>query len=956
MRPLKLQGTFLRSRVARRIFTLFMLAAFLPVLVLLALSGQQVREVLDAQARAQLLQAASSYANQVYDQLLASDAALQTIARGWTGSGPPPALSDLAGRAGLRSVELVRADGGRRAYLGSGVGALPAGNGPGWDRLAQNRSFLYEARTASDGVRLLLLRSLPAHPRAVLAAELNPAFLWGDPESYPYLTRFCVRAGASALLNCTSEQDRAAILRLAQQAGSAPDSRRGGPILRWESEGGASLAASKDLFLLPQFGASTWTFLAIAPETRALAPVRAFAAIFLLTALLALSVVALFSVTSIRRTLVPLERLIEGTRRIARHDFSSPVTVAAEDEFGELARSMNGMALRLGRQFKALSTLSEIDRLILTALDVERVVDTLLQSVSGIVELDAASLALLEPGPAGTLRTRTWIGGGVALLDSEHSLLPAGSLERIAGHPGGLVLNSNEAAEMPFLAGQRAGGASSFLVLPVLWQDRPCAIFALGWRNPVELDEELIGRLRSLGDRIGVALSAAAREEQLLRQAHFDELSGLPNRWLFKDRLAQELARALRDQHLLAVLFIDLDRFKTVNDTRGHEAGDDVLREAAARLHGVLRDSDTAARLGGDEFAVILPGLTSPEQAAPIATKLLDALAQPFDRSRHAHYLSASIGIALYPADGDSVEALLRNADTAMYRAKDAGRGRFVFFETRMNVEAVRRLSLERDLRRALERGEFALYYQPQISLKDGSVAGAEALVRWNDPEQGLILPGRFIQLAEETGIIDVLGEWILQAAAAQYAAWRADGIVLPRLAVNVAGRQFRQKGFVATVQAALEQAGMDPAALELELTEGMLIGDADTALRTMVELSALGVRIAIDDFGTGYSSMAYLKRLPAQVVKIERAFIHGIESDPDAAQITRAIIAMSHMLRRQIVAEGVETAAQVALLRAWHCDQIQGFHISQPLAPADFSRWVRARRSATAAVAVAPA
>jgi diguanylate cyclase (GGDEF)-like protein len=946
---MKLDRGFLRSRVARRVLAWFMLSAFVPVLALVALSSQELKAMLDAQSREQIAEATSAYGHEVYDRLLAADAALHTWA--WSAIDRGSFSRANARETGFARLIVVGADGTREAFLGTDVGPLPHVDGAAEAHLAGGASYLAAAVDGAGAGHIFMLRKMAARPGALLVAELDQTALWGDPDSYPYLTRFCASVGSPVfILHCTSPRDRAALQEIQVEAGNGPD--RSPRLLRWQDDGGAMLGYAKDFFLLPRFGVPSWTFVAIQPEARGLEPARRFKAVFGLVAVLALLIVALLSVTSIRRTLVPLERLINGTRRIARREFSSPVEVIAQDEFGELATSMNSMARQLERQFNMFGALAEVDRLILTALEVDRVIETVLHSLTVIVEADVAGITLIE-AKDGLFHTRSWCNNAASHSGVEHGLLEPEFVEILRQRSGGLEVTDEPGRGTAVLRRLREGGATHFFVFPVTWQKAVCAILIAGWRGAGKVDEDVVARMRALGDRISVALSAASREEQLYRQAHYDALSELPNRWLFKDRLKQELARARWKDHRLAVLFIDLDRFKTVNDTQGHEAGDEVLRLAAARLRGALRASDTVARFGGDEFAVILPGLPSPSHAANIAENLLQALSKPYPGRLQEHYLGASIGIAIAPDDGDTVELLLRNADMAMYRAKDEGRGRFVFFESRMTVETVKRLSLERDLRRAIAGSELLLHYQPQMRTADGAIVGAEALVRWNHPELGLLLPDRFIGLAEETGLIEALGEWVLLEGARQHRVWRGAGLA-PRLAVNVAGRQFRNPRFVDTVKHALKDSGMPAHALELELTENVLISDTDAAVHTMQELARLGVRIAIDDFGTGYSSMAYLKHLPGDVLKIDRSFVKDIESDADAAEIARAIIVMGHMLRRQIVAEGVETASQLAVLREWGCDQIQGYWLSRPLEAAAFVRWMHAypRRRAEREVA----
>jgi diguanylate cyclase (GGDEF)-like protein len=466
-------------------------------------------------------------------------------------------------------------------------------------------------------------------------------------------------------------------------------------------------------------------------------------------------------------------------------------------------------------------------------------------------------------------------------------------------------------------------------------------MMVLGFRGHASLTPDEQVRARDLGDRVGVAYAAATKDEELYFQAHYDPLTGLPNRLYFRDQLDRTLARASRGEERFALLFVDLDYFKRVNDSLGHAAGDVVLREAADRMRRCVRGTDIVARLGGDEFTLLLTDIKSTRDPQIVAEHVIAAMSTPFLIAGHDHFMNASIGIALYPDDGGTADELLRNADTAMYRAKDNGRGQSVYFESRMNADAIARVRLERELHHAIDRNEFVLVYQPQLDLKTDRISGAEALLRWNHPERGLLGPVHFIQLAEETGLIEKLGEWVLREACAQFQRWRGDGIALPRVGVNVSARQFQQKGFVDILAKIVRDCGMQASSLEVEITESLLLEGSSTVETMLTKLKAIGVQIALDDFGTGYSSLAYLKRFPVDVVKIDRSFVKDLPADEGSAAITAAIIAMAHALHKRVVAEGVATAEQAAFLRRLRCDHIQGYHLSVPLSPSDLAELI---------------
>lgn len=420
-------------------------------------------------------------------------------------------------------------------------------------------------------------------------------------------------------------------------------------------------------------------------------------------------------------------------------------------------------------------------------------------------------------------------------------------------------------------------------------------------------------------------------EEQIEYQAYHDSLTGLPNRLLFRDRLTIALAHAKRQETAVAVMFLDLDRFKLVNDTLGHSLGDELLRIIATRLKSVLREGDTIARMGGDEFTVLLGDLASSNVAAAIAQKLLDTVAEPVRIEGHELYVTTSIGIALFPNDGETAETLLKNADGAMYRAKDLGRNSFQLCSAAMNTRATERLSIESALRRAIERDELVLHFQPIVMLDSRSVAGMEALLRWNRPGFGIVPPAKFIDIAEETRMIVPIGEWVLHEACRRAKTWQASGHSSMRVAVNLSPRQFQQSDLRTVVARALCDSGLAPDSLELEITESTAMLNTDRTMRTLAELRELGVHIALDDFGTGHSSLNYLRRFPIDRVKIDREFVAEIEESASDRAIVSAIVAMAHGLDLAVTAEGVETEGQVTFLREQGCEEVQGFLFGKP-------------------------
>jgi diguanylate cyclase (GGDEF)-like protein/PAS domain S-box-containing protein len=431
--------------------------------------------------------------------------------------------------------------------------------------------------------------------------------------------------------------------------------------------------------------------------------------------------------------------------------------------------------------------------------------------------------------------------------------------------------------------------------------------------------------------------AARAMSLQMTHTAHHDVVTGLPNRLLLNDRITQSIALAHRQSRPFAVLFLDLDHFKNINDSLGHAGGDELLRSVSTRLLAGVRGSDTVSRQGGDEFAILLPEITHAEDAATCAAKILVALNAPYVVGVRTVHVGASIGISLYPRDGEDSETLIRNADMAMYHAKERGRGNFQFFEGAMNLKAVERQSLESELRRALSNQEFLLHYQPKVNLDTGDITGVEALIRWQQPERGLVLPSEFVSIAEDCGLIVPIGRWVMREACTQARAWQDAGLPHLRMAVNVSAIEFRAKGFVEYVRKILSETGLQACYLALELTERVLMEDAESTAVLLEELKTMGVHLAVDDFGTGYSSLSYLRQFPIDVLKIDQSFIQKISSNLNDSTIIAAIIAMGRNLHHIVIAEGIETQEQIAYLKSQHCEEGQGLLLSPPVGASQF-------------------
>jgi diguanylate cyclase (GGDEF)-like protein len=447
-------------------------------------------------------------------------------------------------------------------------------------------------------------------------------------------------------------------------------------------------------------------------------------------------------------------------------------------------------------------------------------------------------------------------------------------------------------------------------------------------------------------ERLHIERKARASEDQLEYQSNYDTLTGLANRNLLCDRTSQTMARAVSRGEQAWLVCIDLDRFALVNETLGHEAGDLVLQETAARLRMALGPNDTAARTGGDEFVLVLADTPDEHAAINTVQRIMAALGDPIKVGEHEHFLSCTSGLSVFPADGDTANALIKNAHIAMQRAKEAGGGELQFYTASMKARAMERLRIEGDLRHAVQRDELLLHYQPQVDVRTGRIVGVEALLRWAHPELGMMSPDRFIDLAEQSGLIVPIGTWVLRTACTDAKRWHDAGWEGLRVGVNLSGKQFYQPDLIEVVTGVLAESGLAARYLDIELTEGLVMTDIDHALATMNTLKGLGVQLSLDDFGTGYSSLSYLKRFPIDVLKIDKSFVRDITTDPDAAAIARSIISLAQSLQLQVIAEGVETQEQLSYLTTYRCDQIQGYYFSRPVPAAAFEQLLSEERA----------
>ncbi|HEU5169220.1 MAG TPA: EAL domain-containing protein [Gemmatimonadales bacterium] len=999
----------LRSRFGRRLVLLFVGCAVVPMALLAVLSWRHMTRQLERQSQLRLHQANRALGRAVFERLLLLEATLKNIpptaiaelARSALvpeppAAGPPARTGGVTGAVTRAPVDGRVALGGLKDRRGR-AGDPPAPPAPshdpeasralavGLDLLARSRfaalefqpdvgrrlpvfgrldrvpaltpaesAFVGESHTLvvtehadTGAARIYLVRRMDRREaRGFFVGEVSPAYLWGTRE----------QGMPSPATHLAVVDDSGHVL-----FGPPPvTSAWGGPVddtaATDPAEAGLSstrvepevVASYWPVPIESVFGAPDWIIVLSEPREAVVGPMTDFASTFALIIALCTGVVLLLSMSQIRRSLMPLEELQEGTRRIALRDFDTRVAVTSHDEFAELAESFNSMATRLGRQFRALDTAADIDRAVLSATDATTIVRAVLARLPDVYPCAGACITLFpaDRGGAGPSWVRSFGAAGVPELRRVE--FAPGELRALAALPE--VLELGDGDPLPACVRPLAElGLRSFVVLPLAYQQQLAGVLVLGAADASRTPDDLL-HARRLADQVAVALSNARMIDQVRTLAYFDSLTGLLNRAAYKERLARALALAKRDRRSAAAFFIDLDNFGRINDTLGHELGDELLRQVAGRLRACCEAEESGpgprarpevARIGGDEFTVLVGGLPRPEDAVGLARRILAVFAPSFQLGQHDMFTTASVGVAVYPEDGEEVETLLAHADTAMYEAKHQGGNGYQLYSRSMNATALQRLTLENDLRRALERDELVLHYQPIVEAATGVIVGAEALVRWRHPSLGLLLPGEFIAIAEENGLIVPLGEWVLRTACAQNRGWQSAGLPPIRVVVNLSGRQLRQGNLIAGVRDALEAAGLEPEWLGLELTESMLMERQHEGVSALQALRAMGIQLSIDDFGTGYSSLSYLKHFPVDTLKIDRCFVRDLASVPDDAAITAAIIAMAHALDLLVVAEGVETEEHLGFLRAQGCDEVQGHLLGRPVLPERFAEWL---------------
>lgn len=914
-----------KSKFSRQIFLQYFISAIVPVLVLSFLSYLSISELLNKNASRQIYAESRAIGLTLFDRFLNLESNLLFS------SNYIEKKEELTRYLWLnkmfRSIYIV--ENGVVVDLVFGKDPIDIEFSPKQKAHMKNRSLISFSKV--DGqFQSFIVQPVKNEPDKYLVAEINRDYLWDM--SVNGNDAFCVLTNKQYLIFCSSRQKEFGKSILSDEGKMLNENIAISEPYNIHLNNKEYVSNVWNLFLEPQFGVESFLIVYFIEKNEAFFDYDYYKSVFPQTIIITLLFVYLLSSVQMRRSLIPLRKLTEGVKSISEGQFGKKIEIESHNEFEVLGHAFNDMSDKINKQFIKLSTLSKIDRLILSTSDLEYIVQILIENIPALMGSKNASVLIFD-ADSKYCATNYYFNNQVAAeIHKTNIILNKNEYDEIYNSDS--VLKKNNDDTEPYLETVKSMDASLLLVCPVKNKDVLLGAIIVAVDSGF-FDDSYAGDLSELADRAAVAISDAQWEKKLFRQAHYDALTELPNRYLFKDRLEQAIERAKRNSLNVAVLFIDLDRFKSVNDSLGHVVGDKLLAEVSTVLLQCVRTYDSVARFGGDEYTIVLSDV-QPDiveaKAEQLADRILEMMSEPVIIDEREFYVTPSIGISIYPRDASNFDDLLKNADTAMYKAKGLlSSGNYQFYQTMQNKETLARMELENDLRHAAEKQQLELHYQPKINLNDGKVYGVEALIRWNHPDKGMVPPDVFIPLAEETGLITTIGYWVIQKACATNKQWQDKEMVL-NTAINISADQFRHAGLYEKVMKIIRETGVSARNIDFEITESITIENFSKTIELLNEFKRAGLGICIDDFGTGYSSMTYLQKIPINKLKIDKSFVDNITKDKDAASITGAIVALAHNLKLNVVAEGVETKAQYEYLSEIECDEVQGYYLSRPL------------------------
>lgn len=938
---MKLSISLFQSRVAQRLFLLFLFSSLIPISTLAYLSYVSVTKTLTEQSRQQLHQTAKTVGYTLIDRLDYIYQELANVAQHYEKHrAAKKPVNQFSLERNARNVFLaiaLKTSNNRYVPIFNEIDEYPNLTSSQKIYLKNGNPVLAFSDYSRFRKKLMMIVPVPSSSDFpdILLAEINQKLLW-DIESVIHSPMFaCITTETYESLYCSANNIRTDVLKEALTKNNKTSA-----TFNWHENKTDFTAYYWTVFLEGKFSSEPWLVVLSKPRFEDQASIENIKSIYPVVLLLSILLVILLTSNQIRKILTPLELLKKATGRVAAGDFSSRCEINSSDEFEELGKSFGDMALRLDKQFKSLSAMADIDRTILSSSNEDYIVDTVLRYVKEIIPCDYVLLSVVDKNRSSEQKNHknhlsdTILKNTISLLDADSKML--------LSHQDYLLIKSTQ--NTPEFAREIIRkGVMSLVIYPVVINDSLQSVITLGFRDTKNPHESDLKHGRELADRVAVALSNTSKEEKIYEQTNFDALTKLPNRTLLTDRLNQAVQRARRNGDQIATLLIDVDRFKNINDSLGHTAGDQLLIEIATRLCTVINETDTIGRLSGDEFVIILSDIGYKNNSAAMITataeNILNAIKYPFIIHHHEVTISASIGIAMFPADTMHAEDLLRYAEIAMYHAKSQRKGAYQFYSKDINASSIAQLVLENNLRQAIRNDELDLHFQPQFDSNSGAIVAAEALLRWNHPELGNLAPEDVLPIADSSGLIVPIGDWVLRKACSQIREWIDKGLEPPRVAINLSAHQFREQNLIKRVKQILNEFNLDVSYLELEITEDTIMSDIEQTTITLRTLNQMGIRLAVDDFGTGYSSLSYLAKFPIQYLKIDKSFIRDITTDPNMASIVSAIVALAHSLRLDVIAEGIETQAQYDYLQQLNCDLFQGFLLGMPVSADQFEQ-----------------
>lgn len=913
-----ISGTFLNSKVARRLAVLLFLAAAVPTILLTKLTDQKINQLVYNYEHQSLLNETKMRALAVFTNITFARSSVKNLG----------AETQQVDKNTAKNLLLTFASGNVQIFSSiaeiSESGTILEGAARSFFSKADLQQIkntqsqrvelrvLQNSNNSKPSVNLIYRKNHSKAPASYLIAEISPQFLWGSLEDYPLGLNVCayqVNQNSKMKVFCSNEDG----------------------VIDANLKPSKLNQAEWELFLRGEFNAKPWLFTVnrLTPITQTHLQELIGGKPYISIALLSLLIVGLLSLNQIRKTMVPLEALIKGTKKIASGHFDQ-IKVDGSSEFTELANAFNGMSSHIKSQLSTLQSFSNIDKEIVSNINVEQIANLVAKRLQTLEPDAIFCIAHLEETSTSELQCNCFITGHAALSSIRLSI-SAAEIKAITSDYEGNITQTSLTSTLVNERLMAELGAKEIWRLPIFWQGEICAFLVVGGKDKLDINNLHLSEFRELASRIGIVISSQAREQKLLLEAQYDSLTGLPNRILLRDRLQLAMKHSDHTSKPMWVVFIDLDRFKVVNDSMGHTTGDALLVEIGSRLLAETRETDTVARFGGDEFVIALSGDAGENIQLSVLNRIMDSIAEPVLVNSHELINTCSIGISVYPNDGKNAEALIKNADIAMYRAKELGRNNYQFFTQSLNEKAAERMQMISLMHKAIENDEFELNYQPKVDLHSNKIVGLEALIRWNNATLGNVPPAIFIPLAEESGLIAAIGAWVLQTACKQMVVWQKSGLGNLLISVNVSAKQFQQDGLIEKIKSTLVETGLQAKYLELELTESALMDNANI-INDLHAIKALGIQLSIDDFGTGYSSLSYLDTLPIDSLKIDKSFTDTLTLSTKESPITNTILSLAKNLGLKTVAEGVETAEQVEYLRKHGCDQIQGYFFSKPV------------------------